>query len=95
MEVVFGLWAVALVAAIVASFGWDTARHYVNDTVNYTEALFVVVIMALAATRPVMVLAEKAPPHRGGAGKGTPAAWWLAILTLGPLLARSSRSPRR
>ena len=39
--------------------GWDAATHYVNDTVNYTEALFVVVIMALASTRPVVELAEQ------------------------------------
>ena len=42
VEVVFGLWAVPLVLAIAATHGWDVAKHYVNDTVNYTEALFVV-----------------------------------------------------
>ena len=45
VEVVFGLWAILLVAVIVSRFGWETAVHYVNDTVNYTEPLFVVVIM--------------------------------------------------
>ena len=34
--------------------------HYLNDTVNYTEPLFVVVIMALASTRPVIGFAESA-----------------------------------
>src|SRR5262245_38912002 len=52
VEVVFGLWAVVLVGAIVTMRGWDTARHYINDTVSYTEALFVGVIMTLASTRP-------------------------------------------
>ena len=33
-------------------------QHYLNDTVNYTEALFVVVIMALASTRPIINFAE-------------------------------------
>ena len=58
VEVVFGLWAVLLVA-IAARFGETTARHYLNDTVNYTEPLFVVVIMALASTRPIIILAER------------------------------------
>jgi hypothetical protein len=58
VEVVFGLWAVVLIVAMTASAGWDTAVHYVNDTVTYTEPLFVVVIMALASTRPVVQLAE-------------------------------------
>src|SRR5215208_140094 len=58
VEVVFGLWAVVLVVATAAYVGWEAARHYVSDTVNYTEPLFVVVIMALASTRPVIGFAE-------------------------------------
>ena len=50
--------------AIAASRGWATATHYLNDTVNYTEALFVVVIMALASTRPIVALAERALRRR-------------------------------
>ena len=83
VEVVFGLWAVVLVAAIAVRFGWGTATHYVNDTVDYTEPLFVVVIMALASTRPIVALAERALRRVAQLGGNTPAAWWLAILTLG------------
>ena len=54
VEVVFGLWAVVLLAAIAWYAGRPAATHYANDTVNYTEPLFVVVIMALAATRPII-----------------------------------------
>lgn len=38
VEVIFGLWAVVLLAAIVSFFDWATAKHYVNDSVDYTEA---------------------------------------------------------
>ncbi len=72
VEVIFGLWALALVGAIVFFFDWDTAKHYLNDTVNYTEPLFVVVIMALAATRPVLTLAERlmgTVARRGGGAR--------------------------
>jgi hypothetical protein len=93
VEVVFGLWAVPLVIGIAASFGWGTAKHYVNDTVNYSEPLFVVVIMALAATRPVMALAERTLLVVAGWGGATPAAWWLAILTVGPLLGSFITEP--
>ena len=58
VEVVFGLWTVPLLGAILFTHGWITAAHYANDTVNYTEPLFVVVIMALASTRPIITLAE-------------------------------------
>ena len=38
VEVVFGLWAVTLAAAIALFYGWETAKHYINSTVNYTGA---------------------------------------------------------
>ena len=82
VEVVFGLWAVALVAAMTAYVGWETATHYINDTVNYTEPLFVVVIMALASSRPIITFAEGALKRLANFGKATPAAWWLSILTI-------------
>jgi hypothetical protein len=93
IEVVFGLWAVVLVTAIVTMHDWDTATHYLNDTVNYTEPLFVVVIMALAATRPIITFAEGAMKRVAMLGQGTPAAWWLAILTLGPMLGSFITEP--
>jgi hypothetical protein len=93
IEVVFGLWAVVLLLAMAASAGWSAASHYVNDTVVYTEPLFVVVIMALAATRPVIVFAESMLRRVAAAGGSTPAAWWVAILTLGPLLGSFITEP--
>ena len=86
VEVVFGIWAVVLLAALVGARGWATASGYVNGTVDYTEALFVVVVMALAATRPLVSLADAVVRRIASLGGGTPAAWWLAILTIGPLL---------
>ena len=44
------------------------ATHYFNDTVNYTEPLFVVVIMALASSRPVVGFAEAALGRVAGLG---------------------------
>ena len=93
VEVVFGLWAVVLVVAIAAAHGWSTARQYVNETVNYTEALFVVVIMALASTRPVIALAEKSLHAVARLGGATPAAWWVAILTIAPLMGSFITEP--
>jgi hypothetical protein len=93
VEVVFGLWALVLIAAMAAYFGWGTVTHYVNGTVNYTEPLFVVVIMALAATRPVVLLAEAAMRRVAALGGATPGAWWLTILTIGPLLGSFITEP--
>jgi hypothetical protein len=93
VEVVFGLWAVVLMVALSAYGGWETAKHYLNDTVNYTEALFVVVIMALASTRPIVSLAEAGLQRVANMGGGTPAAWWVTILTVGPLLGSFITEP--
>src|SRR5215204_3739452 len=93
VEVVFGLWAVVLVVATAAYVGWEAARHYVSDTVNYTEPLFVVVIMALASTRPVIGFAESALRRVAAAGGATPAAWWAVILTIGPVLGSFITEP--
>jgi hypothetical protein len=93
VEVVFGLWALPLLVALVLRKGWGVATHYLNDTVNYTEPVFVVVIMALASTRPVIDFAESALRRVASLGGGTPRAWWLAILTLGPLLGSVITEP--
>ena len=93
VEVTFGLWAVVLAIALVAAKGWETTTHYLNDKVNYTEPLFVVVIMALASTRPIVVFAESVLRRIANLGGGTPAAWWLAILLIGPLLGSLITEP--
>jgi hypothetical protein len=93
IEVVFGLWSLPLLAAIVATHGWSTATHYVNDTVNYTEPLFVVVIMALASTRPIVSLAESWLRQLARFGGSTPGAWWVVILTIAPLLGSFVTEP--
>ena len=93
VEVVFGLWVIPLIIAATAMRGWETVKHYLNDTVIYQEPLFVVVIMALASTRPIITLAEGALRRLADLGGATPGAWWLAILIIGPLLGSFITEP--
>ena len=93
VEVVFGLWIVPLMIAIVMTHGWETAVHYLNGGVNFTEPLFVVVIMAMASTLPVVELAENALRRLASLGQSTPAAWWLSILIVAPLLGSFITEP--
>jgi hypothetical protein len=93
VEAVFGIWAVVLGLSIVWFRGLDTAVHYLANTVNYTEPLFVVIIMALASTRPVMRLAEQSLRLVASLGGGRPWAWWLAILTIAPVLGSLITEP--
>lgn len=93
VEAVFGIWALVLAGAIVAFKGVDTAVDYVARQVNYTEPMFVVVIMALASTRPVLRLAERVMQAGASIGGGRPVAWWFSILTIGPLLGSLITEP--
>src|SRR6478735_7883685 len=93
IEVVFALWIIPLIGAIVFTHGWDTAKHYTNDTVDYTEALFVVVIMTIASSRPIVNLAESALRAVASIGGNSPAAWWFVILTVTPMLGSLITEP--
>jgi putative Na+/H+ antiporter len=93
VEVVFGLWAVVLLAAMIGYAGWEPSKHYFNDRVIYTEPLFVVVIMALAATRPIVGFAEASLGRVANTWRGTPAAWWAAILIIGPIFGSFITEP--
>jgi Putative Na+/H+ antiporter len=93
VEVVFGLWVLPLIVALTLKTGWESTTRYLNDTVSYTEALFVVVIMALASTRPIVSLAETTLRRIATVGGGTPGAWWVTILVVGPLLGSAITEP--
>ncbi|HSI64656.1 MAG TPA: putative Na+/H+ antiporter [Candidatus Saccharimonadia bacterium] len=93
-EVVFGLWAAALFAGIVA------LKQSVHDAVvyieslNYTEPKFVLVVMVVAATKPVVQLAEsmisavaRLLPFKESM------AFYLAALTVGALLGSFITEP--
>ena len=92
IEVVFGLWAVVLGVAIAVHAGVNTAVGYVSG-VNYTEPLFVFIIMAMAASRPVIALAEAGLRRVAALGGGTPFAWWAALLVLTPILGSFITEP--
>ncbi len=55
VEAVFGVWAFALVVVMAAMQGSAQAVAYM-DTRNFTEPLFVFVIMVVASSRPILEL---------------------------------------
>jgi hypothetical protein len=58
VEVIFGIWCVPLVMVITHYFGWAGVTSYFNHGVNFAEPIFVVVIMSMASTKPIITLAE-------------------------------------
>jgi hypothetical protein len=93
-EVVFGLWAAILFLGIAALKGsLHDAVAYI-ESLNFTEPKFVLVVMVVAATRPVVTLAEtlislaaRLIPARASV------AFYIAALFLGPLLGSFITEP--
>ncbi|MCD6734485.1 MAG: putative Na+/H+ antiporter [Burkholderiaceae bacterium] len=56
VEVVFGFWAMVLIAWMALVGGGGQALQYLESR-NYTEPMFVFVIMVVAASRPILRLA--------------------------------------
>jgi hypothetical protein len=92
VEAIFGIWVIALLAALLALVGFTDMKGYIM-TVNFTEPMFVFVIMAIASTRPILRFAEKCLRNVAKIGNETPAAWWLTILIIAPLLGSFITEP--
>lgn len=58
VEAVFGLWAFFFILFLFFSSGRRETISYL-ESLNFNEPLFVFVIMCMAATRPIILLAEK------------------------------------
>ena len=93
VEVVFGLWVVPVVLGIALFHDWSSAVDYLDGGVDFTEAAFVVVIMVLAATRPILKVAEAVMVRLAKLFGGSLGAYWLVVLTVGPALGSVITEP--
>jgi hypothetical protein len=93
VEAVFGIWIVPLLVLMQLMVGVEPTSNYINARVNFTEPVFVVVIMAIASTRPILQLAENSLRLLARLGGERPVAWWLSILAVGPLLGSLITEP--
>ncbi|MDE3055615.1 MAG: hypothetical protein KGI80_02835 [Verrucomicrobiota bacterium] len=85
VEMIFAFWAAPLFFCVVAFYGWEAAFVYIN-TRDYTEAMFVTVLLAIASTRPLIEFAEKTIRFSARLFGSSLSAWWFVLLTIGPLL---------
>lgn len=92
IEVIFGIWAMVLGVLLTLLKSWETTLYYFSNR-NYTEPLFVVVIMAISASRPIIKFAESALKKFASLGNGSPAAWWLTLLIIAPILGSFITEP--
>jgi len=93
VEVVFGFWAIVLVALMIALQGRVAATQYV-DSRDYTEPMFVFAIMVVAGSKAVLQVARmvaallaRAVPARGAIGL------YLVTLVAVPLMGSLITEP--
>lgn len=92
VEVVFGIWVAPLILGIMFFQDWETSVAYLESR-NFIEPFFVIIIMTIAATRPIVNFAEQGLKKIASLGGKTPGAWWLTILIVGPLLGSLITEP--
>ncbi len=93
-EVIFGLWAAVLFVGIAAMRGSIHEAVIYIEGLNFTEAKFVLVVMVVAATRPVVRLAESLIVFVARLiPLGESISFYLAALILGPLLGSFITEP--
>ena len=93
IEVVFGLWVIALAGAAIYYHSWLDFELYLSKDRAFTEPIFVVIIMAIAASRPVLRFAESLMSRAAALGGHKPAAWWLSVLIIAPVLGSFITEP--
>ena len=93
-EVVFGLWAAALFLGVGAFNGSVHDAVIYIEGLNFTEPKFVLVVMVVAATKPVVRLAESFILLASRLlPLGQSISFYLSALTLGPLLGSFITEP--
>lgn len=97
VEIVFALWLIPLFAIFYYECGWHSLTDYLNNLAyaqdKYSEPVFVMVVMCMAATRPVIYVAAKFVSLFAALGGKTVRAWWISIMCVGPILGSLITEP--
>ncbi|OYZ24085.1 MAG: hypothetical protein B7Y39_02485 [Bdellovibrio sp. 28-41-41] len=93
VEIVFGIWAGVFILFSMVFWGSPKTLEYLDGR-NFTEPLFVFVVMSVCATRPILSISEKIIRMSGNllpVNKNI--GFFLATLIIGPLLGSFITEP--
>lgn len=97
VEIIFAMWLVPLFAGFWYVYGWDGLSAYLDSMTyaerKFEEPLFVMAIMLISASKPIVDSAAWAIRRAAALGGGTVGAWWVAIMCIGPLLGSVITEP--
>lgn len=92
IEAVFGIWALVLGIGMSYFFDWQAFVNYINN-LNYKEPIFIIVIMTISSSRPILKTAELVIWKIVKLFSGSLEAWWITILIIGPILGSLITEP--
>lgn len=92
IEAIFGIWLIPLALTLTVTKGWKTTVDYVHN-LHFQEPVFVVIIMSIAATRPVLTMSEWGLSGVVRLFGSSPGAWWFCLLSFAPLLGSFITEP--
>jgi len=92
IEVVFGIWLIPLLLFFTMLEGFAPMLEYLNGR-NYSYPLFIMVVVVVMGSRPIITFAERILEFISRLGKDSPGSWWWTILTVGPILGALLKEP--
>ena len=93
VEVVFGFWAMVLLLFMAVHLSTKDALEYLESR-NFTEPAFVLVIMVIAASKPILDIAAATLQYLSRIFPiKEPIAYYTTILSIGPLLGSFITEP--
>ena len=97
VEIVFALWLIPLLCGFAYCYGWNSLTEYLDDMAynqgRFAEPIFVLVIMGISATKPIVDFASQIIEKLAKLGGGTVRAWWCCILFAGSLFGSIITEP--
>lgn len=97
VEIVFAIWLIPLFAGYVYYYGWENFTNFLHEMAyqdeRFAEPVFVLVIMSISATRPIVDFSSNSIAHLAKLGGYSVAAWWACILFVGSLLGSFITEP--
>ena len=93
IEVIFGAWALIYWILLTFALGWTPAVNWFEAR-NFSEAVFMIAIMLIASTKPVLTLARQGIYSFARALPfSRPLAQYFSILLIGPLFGSLITEP--
>ena len=93
IEAIFGIWVLLLVVVFTLNTSWEDTITYLTHKVSYVEAMFVVIIMCVSATKPILDFAGNTMRAIAKMFGGSPLALWLTLMTVAPILGSFITEP--